>query len=79
MTTILSSQNGKFKAVIRNAKGRYLRSKTFTRKTDAPTWARRIEADGIDKLSACDEENPACDNRVTALFHSANALVLRFR
>jgi hypothetical protein len=45
MATILSTQNGKFKAIIRNAKGRYLRSKTFTRKTDARTWARRMEAD----------------------------------
>jgi integrase len=45
MATILSTKNGKFKAVIRNAKSRYLRSKTFTRKTDARTSARRMEAD----------------------------------
>ena len=35
MATILHTPNGKFKAIIRNGKGRYLRSKTFTRKTDA--------------------------------------------
>jgi integrase len=45
MATILSTQNGKFKAILRSPKGRYLRSKTFTRKTDAKTWARRLEAD----------------------------------
>ena len=45
MATILHTPNGKFKAIIRNGKGRYLRSKTFTRKTDARIWARRMEAD----------------------------------
>jgi integrase len=45
MATILSTKNGKFKAILRNPKGRYLRSKTFTRKTDARIWARRMEAD----------------------------------
>ena len=40
MATILHTPNGKFKAVIRNAQGRYIRSKTFTRKTDARTWSR---------------------------------------
>ncbi|MFV8817151.1 tyrosine-type recombinase/integrase [Haliea sp. E17] len=45
MATILTTQNGKYKAVLRDAKGRYIRSKTFTRKTDARAWARRMEAD----------------------------------
>ena len=45
MATILNTPNGKFKAVIRNAQGRYICSKTFTRKTDARIWSRRIEAD----------------------------------
>jgi integrase len=45
MATILKLPNGKYKAILRTAKGRYLRSKTFTRKTDANTWARRLEAD----------------------------------
>ncbi len=45
MATILSTPNGKFKAILRSPKGRYLQSKTFTRKTDARTWARRMEAD----------------------------------
>jgi hypothetical protein len=45
MATFLTTPNGRFKAIIRNVKGRYLRSKTFTRKTDARTWARRMEAD----------------------------------
>ena len=45
MATILSTKNDKFKAIIRNPKGRYLKSKTFTLKTDARIWARRIQAD----------------------------------
>jgi integrase len=45
MATILNTPNGKFKAILRSPKGRYLQSKTFTRKTDARTWARRMEAD----------------------------------
>ncbi|MEH6519198.1 MAG: site-specific integrase [Halioglobus sp.] len=45
MATILHTPNGKFKAILRTPKGRYLRSKTFTRKTDARTWSRRLEAD----------------------------------
>lgn len=31
MATILKLKNGKYKAILRNPKGRYLRSKTFTR------------------------------------------------
>jgi integrase len=45
MATFLKLKNGKYKAILRNPKGRYLRSKTFTRKTDPTTWARRLEAD----------------------------------
>ena len=45
MATILRRPSGRYKAIIRDPKGRYLKSKTFRRKTDAQTWARRIEAD----------------------------------
>lgn len=45
MATILKLKNSKYKAILRTPKGRYLRSKTFTRKTDATTWSKRLEAD----------------------------------
>jgi len=45
MATILTTPNGKFKAILRSPKGRYLQSKTFKRKTDARIWVRRMEAD----------------------------------
>lgn len=34
-----------FKAIIRDRTGRPIKSKTFTRKTDARAWAKRIEGD----------------------------------
>jgi len=45
MATITHLKSGKFKAILRDRRGRYLRSKTFTPKTDARTWVRRLEAD----------------------------------
>ena len=45
MATISSTPNGKFKAILRSPKGRYLQSKTFARKPDARTWAKRMEGD----------------------------------
>lgn len=53
MATIAKTKSGKYKAVIRDPKGRHLKSKTFTRKTDARIWARRIEADR-EKMAALD-------------------------
>ncbi|MCG8091590.1 MAG: site-specific integrase [Candidatus Thiodiazotropha endolucinida] len=44
MATIAKQPNGKFKAIIKS-KGRVLKTKTFTRKTDARAWAKRIESD----------------------------------
>ena len=35
MATILKLKNRKYKAILRTPKGRYLRSKTLTRKADA--------------------------------------------
>lgn len=34
-----------YKAIIKDRQGKAITSKTFTRKTDAATWAKRIEAD----------------------------------
>ncbi len=42
MATITKLQSGKFKAIVRNH-GRS-KTKTFTRKTDARTWAKALEA-----------------------------------
>lgn len=45
MATFPVQANGRYKAIIRGHQGRYLKSKTFTRLSDARTWARRIESD----------------------------------
>lgn len=34
-----------FSAIIKNHRGEHLKSKSFQRKGDAETWAKRIEAD----------------------------------
>jgi len=44
MATIAKLSNGKYKAIIK-PKGRVLKTKTFTKKTDARSWARRLESD----------------------------------
>ena len=44
MASFVKTQSGKFKAIIRK-NGRVLKTKTFTRKTDAKAWASRIEGD----------------------------------
>lgn len=44
MATIANLPNGKFKAIIRKD-GRILKTKTFQKKSNARTWAKRIEAD----------------------------------
>ncbi|MBA1444792.1 MAG: tyrosine-type recombinase/integrase [Chromatiales bacterium] len=56
MATIarIKTSNGfKYKAILRK-KGRLLKTKTFTRKADARTWAKRLEADfeAMDALGA---------------------------
>ncbi len=38
-----------FSAVIKNNRGQHLKSKSFQRKGDAETWAKRIEADAEKK------------------------------
>lgn len=38
-----------FSAIIKNPRGEHLKSKTFQRKGDAETWAKRIEADAEKK------------------------------
>ncbi len=48
MATIIKVQRKtgiRWKAIIKDPKGRPLKSKTFTRKGDAKTWASRIESD----------------------------------
>jgi len=44
MASIVKTPSGKFKAIIRK-NGRLLKTKTFSRKTDAKAWAVRIEGD----------------------------------
>ena len=44
MASIVKTPSGKFKAIIRK-NGRLLKTKTFSRKTDAKAWAARIEGD----------------------------------
>lgn len=38
-----------YSAIIKNQRGEHLKSKTFQRKGDAETWAKRIEADAEKK------------------------------
>lgn len=52
-----------FKAIIRDRTGRPIRSKTFTRKTDARAWGKCIEGDR-EKIAAFDA--PATINRSRA-------------
>jgi len=50
MASFVKTPSGKHKAIIRK-NGRLLKTKTFTRKTDAKAWAARIEGDR-EKLAA---------------------------
>jgi integrase len=45
MATIRKTPNKKFQAILRGPEGQYLGAKTFTMKSDAREWARRMEAD----------------------------------
>ena len=72
MATIFKLPNGRFKAVLRSPQGRYLRSKTFTRKTDATTWVRRLEADREAMAALGDELQPVsgtCPGRAKTLIY----------
>lgn len=44
MVTIARLPNGKYKAIIK-PKGRVRKTKTFSKKTDARSWAKRLESD----------------------------------